>query len=150
MRLNLRRRAAVAALALGVALTGALLLAVALESGRGSAHAAGMERMEGMTMASSAMTEAGYWSHVSGGAFHSDGVTRTYYIAADEVVWDYAPLGRSPANRSTRSQTRMSNRARAGSARSTSSVSTAATRTRASSTCRSGRRTSAISACSAR
>ena len=25
--------------------------------------------------------------------FHSKGVTRTYYIAADEVVWDYAPSG---------------------------------------------------------
>ena len=27
--------------------------------------------------------------------FHSDGTTRTYYIAADQVVWDYAPKGRN-------------------------------------------------------
>ena len=28
---------------------------------------------------------------VGGGAFHSDGTTRTYYISADQVDWDYAP-----------------------------------------------------------
>ena len=32
---------------------------------------------------------------VGGNGFHSDGVTRTYYIAADQVVWDYAPKGRN-------------------------------------------------------
>ncbi|MDH2445205.1 multicopper oxidase domain-containing protein [Amnibacterium sp. CER49] len=34
-----------------------------------------------------------YWAAVGGSAFSSDGVTRTYYIEADEVVWDYAPTG---------------------------------------------------------
>jgi hypothetical protein len=43
------------------------------------------------------MTMSGdsYWGDVSGSAFHSDGVTRTYYISADPVVWDYAPDGRN-------------------------------------------------------
>jgi hephaestin len=30
---------------------------------------------------------------VSGGAFQSDGKTRTYYISADQVDWNYAPAG---------------------------------------------------------
>ena len=34
-----------------------------------------------------------YWQNVSGGGFQSDGKTRTYYISADQVVWDYAPHG---------------------------------------------------------
>jgi hypothetical protein len=38
---------------------------------------------------------AGYWSAVGGAAFHPTGVTRTYFVAADEVVWDYAPTGRN-------------------------------------------------------
>jgi hypothetical protein len=36
---------------------------------------------------------AAYWREVGGGAFHGDGKTRTYYIGADHVVWDYAPKG---------------------------------------------------------
>ncbi len=47
--------------------------------------------MAGMDM--SAMQGATYWQNVSGGGFQSDGVTRTYYISADQVDWDYAPLG---------------------------------------------------------
>ena len=47
--------------------------------------------MAGMTM--SAMQGATYWQDVSGGGFQSDGTTRTYYISADKVVWDYAPQG---------------------------------------------------------
>jgi FtsP/CotA-like multicopper oxidase with cupredoxin domain len=49
------------------------------------------DSMAGMDMG--AMQGAGYWQDVSGGGFHSDGVTRTYYISADKVVWDYAPQG---------------------------------------------------------
>jgi hypothetical protein len=49
------------------------------------------DSMAGMDM--SAMQGAGYWQNVSGGAFRSDGRTRTYYISADVVNWDYAPLG---------------------------------------------------------
>ena len=47
--------------------------------------------MGGMDMG--AMQGASYWQDVSGGAFHSDGTTRTYYISADQVDWDYAPAG---------------------------------------------------------
>src|SRR4029077_6369842 len=36
-----------------------------------------------------------YWHQVSGGSFKSDGKVRTYYLSADEVVWDYAPVGRN-------------------------------------------------------
>ena len=49
------------------------------------------DSMAGMDMR--AMRGAGYWQNVSGGAFRSDGTTRTYYISADVVDWDYAPLG---------------------------------------------------------
>ena len=49
------------------------------------------DSMAGMDMG--AMQGAGYWQDVSGGGFQSDGVTRTYYISADKVVWDYAPQG---------------------------------------------------------
>ena len=38
-----------------------------------------------------AMGASSYWARVAGKPFHSDGVTRTYYISADKVVWDYAP-----------------------------------------------------------
>jgi hypothetical protein len=46
-------------------------------------------------MAGMDMSGSKYWSDVGGGAFHSSGVTRTYYISADRVVWDYAPKGRN-------------------------------------------------------
>ncbi|GAA4727786.1 hypothetical protein GCM10025782_28100 [Pedococcus ginsenosidimutans] len=36
-----------------------------------------------------------YWAQVAGEPFHPTGVTRTYYLAAEEVVWDYAPDGRN-------------------------------------------------------
>lgn len=43
-----------------------------------------------------AMVGSGYWnSQVGGGPFHSNGVTRTYYISADIVTWNYAPTGRN-------------------------------------------------------
>jgi manganese oxidase len=41
------------------------------------------------------MTGGSYWSKVAGQPFQSDGVTRTYYISADKVVWDYAPDGKN-------------------------------------------------------
>ena len=47
--------------------------------------------MGGMDMG--AMQGTSYWQDVSGGAFHSDGTTRTYYISADQVDWNYAPAG---------------------------------------------------------
>jgi len=39
------------------------------------------------------MAGTSHWSQVAGGGFRGDGVTRTYYIGADEVVWNYAPAG---------------------------------------------------------
>ena len=47
--------------------------------------------MAGMDMGP--MQGSDYWQNVSGGDFQSDGKTRTYYISADQVDWDYAPLG---------------------------------------------------------
>ena len=40
------------------------------------------------------MSPKAYWDAVGGGGFHSSGVTRTYYISADVVRWDYVPRGR--------------------------------------------------------
>ena len=42
-----------------------------------------------------AASGSSYWAAVSGGSFKSTGVTRTYYIRADSVVWDYAPDGKN-------------------------------------------------------
>ena len=50
--------------------------------------------MAGMKMAN-ANGDDDYWNSVGGGAFQSDGVTRTYYIEADQVVWNYAPDGKN-------------------------------------------------------
>ena len=33
---------------------------------------------------------AAHWSQVAGGGFRRHGITRTYYIGADEVVWNSA------------------------------------------------------------
>jgi manganese oxidase len=43
------------------------------------------DRMHGMSM-----SDSSYWNDVEGGDT-GGGVTRTYYISADPVVWDYAP-----------------------------------------------------------
>ena len=48
-----------------------------------------MSTMQGMN----GMTGASYWNDVGGAPFANNGVTRPYYIAADPVDWDYAPLG---------------------------------------------------------
>jgi len=36
-----------------------------------------------------------YWAQVAGQPFHPTGRTRTYYLAAEEVDWNYAPSGRN-------------------------------------------------------
>jgi hephaestin len=41
------------------------------------------------------MDGSGYWSSVAGGPFRTNGRTRTYYLAADVVAWNYAPDGRN-------------------------------------------------------
>jgi FtsP/CotA-like multicopper oxidase with cupredoxin domain len=53
----------------------------------GHHHDSSAAGMPGMSMGN-----ASYWNRVGGG-FHPTGRTRTYYISADQVVWDYAPLG---------------------------------------------------------
>jgi manganese oxidase len=45
----------------------------------------------GDSMGSMGMSDRGHWDRVRGGRFHWDGTTRTYYIRADQVAWDYAP-----------------------------------------------------------
>jgi len=47
--------------------------------------------MAGMDMG--AMQGTSYWQDVSGADVQSDGTTRTYYISADQVDWNYAPAG---------------------------------------------------------
>jgi len=47
--------------------------------------------MAGMSMGTT--TGQAYWSSVAGKRFVSTGVTRTYYISADEVAWNFAPSG---------------------------------------------------------
>jgi hypothetical protein len=97
----MRRGAALGAVALGAVTIAVVLPALgAFSGGKGTASAANTKHMDmnmpGMDMDMPGMTTTGtrYWQGVSGSAFHSDGVTRTYYIAADKVVWDYAPRGR--------------------------------------------------------
>ncbi len=47
------------------------------------------------SMAMAGTQDANYWDAVGGAPFHSDGVTRVYYISADLVTWDYAPTGKN-------------------------------------------------------
>src|SRR5205823_628623 len=57
--------------------------------------AAASTNEDGMGHGTMAMSGARYWAAVGGGGFHSSGVTRTYYIGADVVAWNYAPTGRN-------------------------------------------------------
>jgi FtsP/CotA-like multicopper oxidase with cupredoxin domain len=54
----------------------------------------GAHHMSSAEMAGMGTGDMSYWSKVRGG-FRPTGHTRTYYISADEVVWDYAPDGRN-------------------------------------------------------
>jgi FtsP/CotA-like multicopper oxidase with cupredoxin domain len=74
-----------------IALAAPIVAALALR-GEGAARAAGATNSH---MSMTSMEGGQYWSAVSGGSFRSSGLTRSYYIAADEVVWDYAPQGRN-------------------------------------------------------
>ncbi|WP_322753964.1 multicopper oxidase domain-containing protein [Frankia sp. Cas3] len=85
----------------GAGFTGALALVICLAiSGPATALAAvggqpkttDMTGMAGMAMPSPENTS--YWDGVGGAAFHPTGQVRTYYVGADEVVWNYAPDGR--------------------------------------------------------
>jgi hephaestin len=86
---QVRRRAAVR----GALVTLATAAAVAIwftDMRTGAKAADGGAAMTGMTMAS--QTPQQHWTSVRG-ATVSTGVTRTYFIGADEVVWNYAPDG---------------------------------------------------------
>jgi hypothetical protein len=48
-----------------------------------------------MTMHSMPMQDTIYWKAFSDDPLRVDGQTRTYYISADKVVWDHAPVGRN-------------------------------------------------------
>ena len=58
-------------------------------------EAASHSGMPGMTMTDMPMQGSEYWTQVAGSTVRGGGKTRTYYIGADEVVWDYAPTGRN-------------------------------------------------------
>jgi hypothetical protein len=93
MRRRLTRRAGAVALALGAIVLLAVTLSVLAGSGSSSVAAAGMPEMQGMTVKGAHGT--GYWNAVAGRAIVNSSATRTYYIGADQVVWDYAPDGRN-------------------------------------------------------
>jgi hypothetical protein len=69
-------------------LTGVAVLAGGLAWTGVAAASTGSEGMASMSMSGTQ-----HWSAVGGGPFRSDGVTRRYYVAADEVAWNYAPTG---------------------------------------------------------
>src|SRR3954468_6129124 len=87
MRQKIVRRTAVRAVAAAVA--------AALAVTWGTNATAGPSRSTDAGMAAMSAAGAGHWDQVGGAAFHSDGTTRTYYVGADQVVWDYAPGGRN-------------------------------------------------------
>ena len=71
-----------------VAVTGTAIL---ISGGIGAtilASAAGPTMADASAMP---MAGSGYWAGVRGAPFHSSGITRTYYISADPVMWNYAP-----------------------------------------------------------
>ncbi len=86
-RASRRWPAPVAALSLLLGVS-ATVMAAGAAQGRGMT---GMTRVAGMAGMTS--TGSAYWAKVGGARFSGDGVTRTYYISADEVAWNYAPSG---------------------------------------------------------
>lgn len=82
-----------------VAFASALLLLVGASTAVGGAwmdHSrdrSSREREAGRESGGGSMRGSAYWSSVRGAAHGRPGRTRTYYIGADEVVWDYAPTG---------------------------------------------------------
>ena len=39
--------------------------------------------------------QGNYWDDVGGARWAPSGTARTYYVRAEEVVWDYAPQGKN-------------------------------------------------------
>jgi manganese oxidase len=81
--------APVAALSLLLGVSATAMAAGAAQGQMSPGSAGAGTGMAGM----SSRSGGAYWSGVGGGRFVSDGVTRTYYISADEVAWNYAPSG---------------------------------------------------------
>jgi hypothetical protein len=105
MRSRVTRRNGAIVLILATVSVGAAVIAAANSmAGVGSNGASeqslaaepGHADMAGMAMGAAA-TESGaaYWKHVAGTAVRPKGRTRTYFISADKVVWNYAPAGRN-------------------------------------------------------
>jgi len=67
--------------------------ALVLITGLGATTAAAVSPQQDGAMTDMAMSGPAYWNRVGGGAVHVTGRIRTYYIGADEVVWNYAPTG---------------------------------------------------------
>ncbi|MDR6863647.1 multicopper oxidase domain-containing protein [Phycicoccus sp. 3266] len=75
---------------------GAGIGAVLLTAGLGATFVANAAETTVAHGHASATAGSGYWDRQVGGApFRSNGVTRTYYISADVVPWNYAPAGRN-------------------------------------------------------
>jgi FtsP/CotA-like multicopper oxidase with cupredoxin domain len=91
-RRNVRATAAVAAGALLLFLVGDRLAAPETPTAAEQAHSTGMAGMAGM---GSSGDRNAYWDAVAGTSAPRGGVTRRYYIRADEVAWNYAPTGRN-------------------------------------------------------
>jgi hypothetical protein len=60
-----------------------------------TSSAADRTDMAGMGGMKSATDLSSYWGSVAGTSTTTAGVTRRYYIRADEVAWNYAPTGRN-------------------------------------------------------
>jgi len=90
-----RWRLGVAVVATAVAGLAACSQASPTATSPGGPAASASPAMSDMAVVAGADTSS-YWSSVGGAAFTpGGGTTRTYYIAADEVVWNYAPTGRN-------------------------------------------------------
>ncbi len=90
-----------------IALAAVGLTAVAWSADQPATTAAATTAAAGSTTHSTATPTAppmsmegeDYWSAVAGTGTPPSGRTRTYFIGADEIVWDYAPAGTQPDHR---------------------------------------------------
>ena len=95
MKRRLTRRTRAIVLLCSAILVG-VTTGVLVDHDRGRPTAARAQDMSGTAMPGMAMADpSSHWAQTAGQPFQSDGVTRTYYIGADPVVWDYAPRHRN-------------------------------------------------------
>ncbi len=71
------------------------VLALVVAAGAGAALAPRTAAQPGPHDHDAGAQNGAYWAAVAGRGDDGGGRTRTYYIGADEVVWDYAPTGRN-------------------------------------------------------